>query len=107
MSNPSLPLVTIPQSISLSFSGGIFLGIYLISAVYANRWLIFTDDGWKVRESIHWHVLVITNIAVVFAVMNQVLGIVAHMGQAAYVERGHQISEYVEPPWIAIVRVSP
>jgi hypothetical protein len=69
--------------------------------------LIFTDDGWKVRKSIHWHTLATTNITLALVLITQGLIVNTSMAQAAYVEQGHQLSEYVEPPWKPIVKASP
>jgi hypothetical protein len=106
MSGPSLPPFLLPQAVAISFTGGIFLGLYFISAAYANRWLIFTDEGWKVRKNIHWHTLASTNLTVVLVLITQGLTVNTSINEAAHVEQGHKLSEYEEPPWMPVVKVS-
>ncbi|KAF7783906.1 hypothetical protein Agabi119p4_71 [Agaricus bisporus var. burnettii] len=106
MSGPTLPPFLLPQAISITFVGGISIGVYLISAAFANRWLIFTDDGWRFRspKSIHWCILAITNTLVVLILIGQALNVNTSIAEADLVEQGHQLSEYEDPNWKPIVK---
>lgn len=97
----------LPQAIAITFAGAIFLGFYLISVAFANRWLVFTDDGWKIRRNIHWYTLSITNITAVLVLIAQSVTLSTSMAEASYVEEGNQLADHEDPPWKAIVRVSP
>ncbi|KAF7770717.1 hypothetical protein Agabi119p4_6691 [Agaricus bisporus var. burnettii] len=94
----------LPQAIAITFAGAIFLGFYLISVAFANRWLVFTDDGWKIRRNIHWYTLSITNITAVLVLIAQSVTLSTSMAEASYVEEGNQLADHEDPPWKAIVR---
>jgi hypothetical protein len=106
MSGPKLPPFLLPQAVAISFAGGIFLGLYFVSAAYANRWLIFTDEGWQIRKKIHWHTLVTTNLTVVLVLITQGLTVNTSIAEAAFVEQGNKLSEYKEADWYPVVKVS-
>ncbi|KIJ41913.1 hypothetical protein M422DRAFT_780142 [Sphaerobolus stellatus SS14] len=38
----------------------LFLGIYLTTFVRCLRWLVWADEGWKLRKKINWTMLIIT-----------------------------------------------
>ncbi|XP_006453894.1 hypothetical protein AGABI2DRAFT_175644 [Agaricus bisporus var. bisporus H97] len=94
----------LPQVVAINFTGGIFLGFFFISALYANRWMLFTDDGWKLRKDIHWHALATTNITFVLVVLTQGLIVSTSMRQAAAVEHGIELGQYKEPVWVPILK---
>jgi hypothetical protein len=39
------------------FIGAIATGIYLCTLFYCIRWLVYTDEGWRIRKKIHWPML--------------------------------------------------
>lgn len=89
-----------------TFAFGLFFGIYLITVAFANRWLLFVDEGWKWRTSINWYMVVITNL--IFALQTAAVGIAVNgaISEARFVEEGHKPSEYIEPAWTGIVAVN-
>jgi hypothetical protein len=105
---PVLPPFLLPQAVAITFAAGIFIGFYLISVAFANRWLIFTDDGWRFRSrrSIHWHILATTNIIAVLVMIGQALNVNTSIIEASFVEQGHKVEEYSDSPWKPIVKVS-
>ncbi|KAM6492105.1 hypothetical protein JOM56_011829 [Amanita muscaria] len=44
---------------------GIFLGLYSASLIHCIRWLLFEDEGWRIRKKINWW-LVATTLLVFF-----------------------------------------
>lgn len=93
--------------VNTTFTYGLLFGIYLNTAAFANRWLIFVDEGWKLRKNVHWFLVVITNL--IFAGETAIVGVLVNGAfvEARFVEiQGHQLSEYTEAPWIAIAAVS-
>jgi hypothetical protein len=106
MSGPTEPPYLISQAVAINFTAGIFVGFYFISAAYANRWLIFTDDGWKIRKDIHWHMLAATNITLLLVLIILALTVNSSIAEAAFVEQGNKLSDYEEAPWKGIVQVS-
>jgi hypothetical protein len=107
MAGPDLPAYTLVQGSVISFIAGIFLGVYLISLAFANRWLIFTDDGWMFKKNIHWFTLILTNIIGILVSINQIFKVNVAIAEAKFVEQGHSPGEYVETlPWRPITEVS-
>lgn len=109
MAGPKLPPFLLSQAVVITFAAGIFIGLYLISVAYANRWLIFTDDGWRFRSrrSIHWYTLATTNILVALVLTGQAVNVNTSIAEADFVEQGHKLGDYIDPPWKGIVKVSP
>lgn len=102
----TLPPFLLSQAVAMTFTDGILFGFYLITVAYANRWLIFADEGWKLRRNVHWFMVIITNL--IFAMETANIGVIANaaIAEARFVEQGHRLDEFVDPPWKAIVAVS-
>lgn len=106
MAGSNLPAYTLVQGSAISFIAGMFLGIYFISLAFANRWLIFTDEGWTLRKTIHWFTFLVTNIIAVFVSINQILKVDVAVAEGGFVEEGHSPAEYVETlHWRPILQV--
>jgi hypothetical protein len=106
MAGSDLPSYTLVQGSAVSFIAGMFLGIYLISLAFALRWLIFTDDGWMFRKTVHWFTFIVTTIIAVFVSVNQILKVDVASAEAKFVEQGHTAEEYVETlHWRPILQV--
>lgn len=106
MPGSNLPPFTLVQGPEISFVAGLFLGIYLISLTFANRWLIFTDDGWKFKGTIQWFTLIVTNAIAVPVSINQVMRVKQSIGHADYVEQGNPPGKYADLHWVHILQVS-
>ncbi|KAF8185150.1 hypothetical protein BJ912DRAFT_927534 [Pholiota molesta] len=48
------------QNIGSIFAGALFYGLYLATLFHYIRWLVFTDEGWKIRRKISKSMLIIT-----------------------------------------------
>lgn len=96
----------VPQGLAIVFTTGVLFGIYLITASFANRWLIFTDEGWQRRKNVHWLMVVITNTIFLLSVAS--MGLTTHkaMSQAIFVEEGGRAGDWVNPAWDPIATVS-
>jgi hypothetical protein len=105
MPGPDFPPFLLPQAVTITFTTGIFLGIYLVSVAFVNRWLIFTDEGWKFRKDIRWYTLIITNIIAVLVLLDVAAYISTSIEESAFVEWGNKLGGYAEPPWRAIMKV--
>lgn len=106
MPGSNLPPFTLIQGPEISFVAGLFLGVYLISLAFANRWLIFTDDGWKFKGTIQWFTLIVTNAIAVPVSINQVMRVKQSIGHADYVEQGNPPGKYADLHWVHILQVS-
>ncbi|KAF9450260.1 hypothetical protein P691DRAFT_774065 [Macrolepiota fuliginosa MF-IS2] len=101
---PSLPSFTLSQSVAETFTAGVLYGLYLITTCYANRWLFFADEGWKLRKHIQWFMAVTANILSALLLVNTALVLHAPMAEATFIEQGHTPQEYVSPSWDDPVR---
>lgn len=106
MAGPNLPPLLLPQSVAITFVVGLFYGFYLITVCYANRWLFFTDEGWRFRKQINWFTVAITNLISTLLLADVALSVRTPMSQTAFVEKGHRPDEFTYPPWEPIVEVS-
>jgi hypothetical protein len=63
----------IPQNIAgiiaLSVQS-ILYGLYTATFVHSIRWLIFDDDGWKLREKMNWFMILITTLIFIFSTVD-------------------------------------
>jgi hypothetical protein len=97
---------TLPELVATTFSSGLFYGLYLVTVGYANRWLLFADEGWKIRKTINWSMVIITNLISAMTMANAAVAVQGPMAEADFVGRGHLPTDYIRPPWEAIVKVS-
>jgi hypothetical protein len=56
------PLPPPDQTVAIAFLVALFYGLYLATFFHCMRWLLFTNDGWELRERklIKWPMLLIT-----------------------------------------------
>ncbi|EKM84326.1 hypothetical protein AGABI1DRAFT_124647 [Agaricus bisporus var. burnettii JB137-S8] len=99
----SLPPYLLSQAVAINFTAGIFVGFYFVSVAYANRWLIFTDEGWQIRKKIHWHSLAATNITLMLLLFVLALTVNTSIAEADFVEQGNKVEDYKAAPWRGIV----
>ncbi|KAF7784954.1 hypothetical protein Agabi119p4_1119 [Agaricus bisporus var. burnettii] len=104
MAGSDLTAFTLAQGPEISFIAGMFLGIYFISLAFANRWLLFTDDGWNLKRNIQWFTFIITNAIAIPVSINQVMKVRISVADAQFVEQGHPPGEYVESHWMPILQ---
>jgi hypothetical protein len=106
MAGSDLSPFTLAQGPEISFIAGMFFGVYFISLAFANRWLIFSDDGWRFRRGIQGFTLILTNVIAIPVSINQVMKVNESITHAKFIEQGHLPSDYVESQWKPIVQVS-
>ncbi|KAF9447168.1 hypothetical protein P691DRAFT_793765 [Macrolepiota fuliginosa MF-IS2] len=100
---PTLSAFTLPQAVAETFIVALFYGFYLITTCYANRWLFFADEGWKLRKNIHWFMAVMTNLLATLSLVNMTMILRDTISQSTFVEEGHRPEEYVFASWVAPV----
>jgi hypothetical protein len=105
MPRPAHPHLPLPLSVAAAITDALFFGFYLVTACIANRWLFFTDEGWKFRKQIHWPLAVITNLLWALIVISLGTNVNSSIVQAAFVEGGHQLEDFASPNWDPIVEV--
>ncbi|KIJ24879.1 hypothetical protein M422DRAFT_274243 [Sphaerobolus stellatus SS14] len=48
------------QTLADVWAEALFLGLYLPTLFHCLRWLLWTDEGWKLRKKIDWTILIVT-----------------------------------------------
>jgi hypothetical protein len=100
-----LPPYLLSQGVAVTFVNGLFYGFYLVTACFANRWLFFTDEGWKFRKQIHRPLAIITSLIWALTIAIVGLGVHTPIAEAAFVEEGHRSEDFFSPGWDAISKV--
>lgn len=103
------------QVVGTLFVDGLFYGLYLSTLFNCIRWLVFTDEGWKVRKRISWVLLSITIALFMLSTTSKTLDIQDDMSQ---VINSSKPEPYLPPPgsvfqakvtalpWMTVVKVS-
>ena len=54
------------------FVQALLYGLYIATLVHCSRWLMFADEGWKLRKTsrIPWYLMIITSLIFIFSTMN-------------------------------------
>ncbi|PPQ91765.1 hypothetical protein CVT25_000590 [Psilocybe cyanescens] len=96
------------QQIQALFVSALFYGLYLTTLFHCLRWLIFTDDGWKVRKRISWTLLTVTiaiwalsTISKVLEIMNTIQVVVVDTEPKS--PPPGSIGSTTALPWMAVV----
>lgn len=105
MAGPKFPSPLLANTIPTAFVTGLFFGLYLVTIGFANRWLFFTDEGWRLRKRLHWLMIIIANVIWALSVADCVVAVLVPMSQMAFIEAGNKPKEWANPAWNAIVKV--
>ncbi|KAF8178727.1 hypothetical protein BJ912DRAFT_1146209 [Pholiota molesta] len=76
MSNSELPAVL---NVPYTFVSALFYGLYLSTVFHCLRWLVFADEGWKMRRRINWAMLSITIILWALSTLSKALDLRSSM----------------------------
>jgi hypothetical protein len=60
--------------------------LYLATLVYGLRWLIFDDDGQRIREQVSWSMLAVTTVTFFLITTSLVLGVRLMMGPVSKID---------------------
>lgn len=99
-------MITLGQTLVVAFTNGLLFGLYFITVCSANRWLLFEDEGWKVKKRIHWLMVTMTNSIATLILAFTVLSVRMPMTQMAFVAAGNEPEDWIDPPWDSTVKVS-
>lgn len=101
------------QDVASIFVAALFYGLYLTTLFHCLRWLIFADEGWKIRKKIEWTNLSITVMIWVLATISRALELSNTMVQVANETKPKppppppgSIGSTTTLPWMAVVIVS-
>ncbi|TFK41510.1 hypothetical protein BDQ12DRAFT_733035 [Crucibulum laeve] len=96
-----MPLLTTYEMVVALFTASIATGLYLSTLLHCLRWLLFTDEGWKIRKKISWPFLIATLSLLVLSTIHLSLALWETLEQ---VLQGNQTSSSVGPiPWSDVV----
>jgi hypothetical protein len=76
MSDSELPAVL---NVPYTFVSALFYGLYLSTVFHCLRWLVFADEGWKMRRRINWAMLSITIILWALSTLSKALDLRSSM----------------------------
>lgn len=99
-------MITLSQTIALTFTTGLLFGLYFITVCLANRWLLFADEGWRWRKRVHWSMVFTTNVIAALILASTILSVRVPMAEMDFVEDGHKPEEWTDPAWDSIAKVS-
>jgi hypothetical protein len=77
------------QNVASIFVSTLFYGLYLATLFHCVRWLIFTDDGWRLRKRINWTMLTITLVLFVLSTLSRALVLQTTMVQVLNGSKPH------------------
>jgi len=88
----------------MTFVDALIYGVYFTSLLYCIRWVVFTDEGWKLRskKDIKWVMLVATMFLFAFSITNEALVLWDTMVLFRAIQRGTGTG-LQKPAWITLV----
>jgi hypothetical protein len=101
------------QDVASIFVGALFYGLYLTTLFHCIRWLVFADEGWKVRKRISRTMLsttialwVLATISRALELRNTMVQVVSESKQPPPPPPSGSIGSTTTLPWMAVVIVS-
>lgn len=70
------------QQVAVAVSGALAFGFYFATLLYCVRWLLFTEEGWRIRQRIRWYIVAITFLIFACNMVYLALNINGAMGAA-------------------------
>jgi len=96
---------TIDQNVTAVFIDALLYGVYFTTLLHCIRWLLFADEGWKLRrkKDIRWSMLLATLLLFFFSLANLALQFRSILAVLRTVERENKIVKVQKPPWVNLV----
>lgn len=101
-------LQPLDQNVAIVFIDALLYGIYFTTLLHCVRWLVFADEGWKLRRKmdIQWAMLLATLLLFFFSLGNFVLEVWYTLLTLRRIDRGSDVTAAVQKPgWLALVTV--
>lgn len=57
------------------FTQAVLYGLFLASFVHCLRWLLYADDGWRLKTNINWPMLTVTVLVFLFSTVDLALSV--------------------------------
>ncbi|KAF8959370.1 hypothetical protein BDZ97DRAFT_1922901 [Flammula alnicola] len=98
------------QDVASIFVGALFYGLYLATLFHCIRWLVFIDEGWRIRKKISWTMLIVTLTLWVLSTISRALELRNTMVQVVSESKpkpppppSGDIGSTTTLPWMAVV----
>ncbi|KIJ24880.1 hypothetical protein M422DRAFT_274244 [Sphaerobolus stellatus SS14] len=93
------------QTLADVWAEALFLGLYLPTLFRCLRWLLWTDEGWKLRKKIDWTILIVTLLIAACVLIDKAVSLQSKMqslepGIVPQPQRGGTVNA---PNWVDIV----
>lgn len=95
------------QNVAVTFVNALLYGLYFSTFLHCIRWLLFADEGWKLRgrKDIPWSMLVATLLLFFFSLASLVLELRSTLETLQTIERTNEIITVQKPAWVSLVLV--
>lgn len=94
------------KEIAVVFAGALGFGLYLATLLACFRWLLFADEGWRVRDNIKWVFVTVTFLIFGFNVVYLAWSLHWTMVKAWHEANDPPGATYTTPEYANIVSVS-
>ncbi|KAF8887453.1 hypothetical protein CPB84DRAFT_1826903 [Gymnopilus junonius] len=96
------------ENVATLFIGALMYGIYFSTLLHCVRWLLFVDEGWKLRRlrEIHWPMLLVTFFLFVFSLTNLALALRSTMNDIMALQTPEimqKVAGVPGPTWVTLV----
>lgn len=92
------------KSVVFAFTAALGLGFYLITFIFAIRWLLFADEGWRLRKVVNRPTVFVTLFTFVLTMVYTGLDLKGAMDQVRLLMTNPGL-QYTTPLWMDICRV--
>ncbi|KAF8893174.1 hypothetical protein CPB84DRAFT_1320597 [Gymnopilus junonius] len=95
--------ITTTDRVLALFIAALFTGVYLCTLFFCVRWLVYTDDGWRVRKKIHKAMLAGTLALFILSSLHISLAVEITYADVRDGERGIPVKSGGRLPWTSLV----
>ncbi|PPQ69717.1 hypothetical protein CVT26_001634 [Gymnopilus dilepis] len=96
------------ENVATLFIGALMYGLYFSTLLHCIRWLLFTDEGWKLRRlgQVHWPMLLVTFLLFAFSLTNLALALRSTMKDVTELQTQaimQKVAGVPGPTWVTLV----
>lgn len=88
-----------------AFTAALALGFYLCTFVFTIRWLLFADEGWRLRKIINQQMVVVTIFIFALTMAFTALDLKGDIDQIRLLMSNPDV-QYASPMWMSICKVT-
>ncbi|KAF5352617.1 hypothetical protein D9756_006192 [Leucocoprinus leucothites] len=96
---------TIPayKEVAVVFTSAFTGGVYITSVAFCYRWLLFADEGWKLRKRISWMIVAATSVIFLLNLVYPVISLRRVMGMVKLLKDSPE-AHYTTASWDRVLR---